>query len=295
MNGKRKVALVLSSGGARGFAHIGAIEELLEQGFEISSIAGTSMGALIGGMFAAGKLKEVAEWMFSLDRKKIFSLLDVSLSLTHVVKGDRVIHALSEIVPDRKIESLPIPYCAVAADLRQSREVVFDRGSLYAAIRSSISVPSFLKPLQTKTMTLVDGGVVNPLPLNRVQRTPGDLLVAVNVSGHNSADWDMLRRSLAQRRAHPLWKNIRNALPARIFDDNYYSLLIRTFCLMIQQNAALSLRLTPPDILVNIPMNRFGGFDYDRAEHIARAGRVKMREALRNYFSQPILSATADN
>lgn len=295
MNGKRKVALVLSSGGARGFAHIGAIEELLEQGFEITSIAGTSMGALIGGMFAAGKLKEVADWMFSLDRKKILSLLDVSLSLSHVVKGDRVIHALSEIVPDQKIESLSIPYCAVAADLRQSREVVFDRGSLYAAIRSSIAVPSFLKPLQTKTMTLVDGGVVNPLPLNRVQRTPGDLLVAVNVSGHNRADWDMLRRSLAQRRTHPLWKNIRSALPARIFDDNYYSLLIRTFCLMIQQNAALSLRLTPPDILVNIPMNRFGGFDYDRAEQIARAGRVQMREALRTYFSQPLLSAPADS
>lgn len=281
---KKKVALVLSSGGARGLAHIGAIEELEAQGFEISSIAGTSMGALIGGMYAAGRLKEVAEWMYSINRKKMLSLMDFSLSLNHLVKGDKLIGVLSSMVPDRKIEELPVPFRAVAADLRHSREVVFDRGSLYAAIRSSISIPSFLKPLQTKSMTLVDGGIVNPLPLNRAVRSADDLLVAVNVSGHNAEDLELLKKTANEHDSSGLWAAVKRAMPENfVFDDNYYSLIVRAFCLMIQQNAALSLKLTPPDVYVSIPMNRFGGFDYEKAEQIARLGRAKMKEALDAY------------
>ena len=113
---KKKIALVLSSGGARGLAHIGAIEALESRGYEISSIAGCSMGALIGGMYAAGKLPEVKQWMFKLDRRKVLSLGDFSLSLNHLVKGNRVMDALKEVVPDVNIEDLPIPYTAVATD-----------------------------------------------------------------------------------------------------------------------------------------------------------------------------------
>ena len=172
----KNVALALSSGGARGLAHIGAIEELEAQGYHISSIAGCSMGALIGGVYAAGKLNEFREWMKTIDRKKMLGLIDFSLSLNHIVKGTRIIEAIMEFVPDVNIEDLPIPYCAVATDLKAGREVMFRKGSLFKAIRASISLPSFYEPVMLNDMILIDGGIINPLPLNRVKRQTGDIL-----------------------------------------------------------------------------------------------------------------------
>ena len=133
----KDVALVLSSGGARGLAHIGAIEELEAQGYRITSIAGCSMGALIGGVYAAGKLKEFREWMKTVDRKKMLELTDFSLSINHIAKGSRILEAIMEFVPDMPIEDLPIPYCAVATDLKAGREVVFRKGSLFDACHVS--------------------------------------------------------------------------------------------------------------------------------------------------------------
>ena len=188
---KQDVALVLSSGGARGLAHIGAIEELEAQGYRIGSIAGCSMGALIGGVYAAGKLEAFREWMKTIDKKKMLELTDFSFSLNHIVKGTRIIEAIMEFVPDMLIEDLPIPYCAVATDLKAGREVVFNKGSLFEAIRASISLPSFYEPVQRDDMILIDGGVINPIPLNRVKRNTGDILVGVDVSGHDyKAQWE---------------------------------------------------------------------------------------------------------
>jgi len=179
----KNVALVLSSGGARGLAHIGAIEELERRGYSIRSIAGCSMGALVGGMYAAGRLAEFKEWMQTVDRRKMLSLIDLSLSIDHLVKGERVIDALKEVVPDVNIEDLPIEYQAVATDWENGQEVVFRKGSLYEAIRASISIPLFFNPVKRNGMILVDGGVLNPLPLKQGNEMAGELLVAVNVSG----------------------------------------------------------------------------------------------------------------
>ena len=189
---QKDVALVLSSGGARGLVHIGVIEELEEQGYHISSIAGASMGALIGGVYAAGKLTEFREWMKGIDKRKMVELTDFSLSINHLVKGNRIIDAIKEIVPDTPIENLPIPYCAVATDWETGREVTFRKGSLFGAIRASISLPAYYEPVRINGMVLIDGGIVNPLPLNRVARKKGDLLVGVDVSE--------LHRAAAQER-----------------------------------------------------------------------------------------------
>ena len=191
----KDVALALSSGGARGLAHIGAIEELESNGYHITSIAGCSMGALIGGVYAAGKLEEFREWMKTIDRKKMLELTDFSFSINHLVKGNRIIEAIMDFVPDIAIEELPIPYCAVATDLKAGREVVIDKGSLFEAIRASISLPSFYEPVQRDDMILIDGGVINPIPLNRVKRIAGDILVGVDVSGHDyKSQWDEMHR-----------------------------------------------------------------------------------------------------
>lgn len=284
---RKKVALVLSSGGARGYAHIGAIDELEEQGYEITSVAGTSMGALVGGMYAAGKLREVEEWMKSLSMKEIISLVDVSLSLNHLVKGEKVMEALKQIVPDVNIEDLPIPFCAIAADVKTHEEVVFDHGSLYEAIRASISIPSFFRPMKSSERVLIDGGVVNPLPLDRVKRTEGDFLAAVNVSAPSSYEIERIKnQAYLTRRQNEGRLTLKRFVPRSLaVESNYFSLLTKTFSLMIERNAQLSLRLTPPDLLVNIPSNRFGGFDYDRAEKIIRFGRTRMREAITDWQS----------
>ena len=196
---RKEVALVLSTGGARGLAHIGAIDELLDRDYHIHSVAGTSMGALIGGMYAAGKLDDFREWMLTIDRKKIIKLLDFSLSQHHIVKGERIIEAMKSVVPDVRIEDLEIPYCAIATDAVSGTEVVFTHGSLYEAIRASISLPLFFSPVRLDDKILIDGGLINPLPLNRVKRQKGDLLVAVNVSGHDYRGQVELRKMIREQ------------------------------------------------------------------------------------------------
>ena len=273
---------MLSSGGARGLAHIGAIEELEAQGYRITSIAGCSMGALIGGVYAAGKLKEFREWMKTVDRKKMLELTDFSLSLNHIVKGSRIIEAIMEFVPDVLIEDLPIPYCAVATDLKAGREVVFSKGSLFDAIRASISLPSFYEPVHRDDMILIDGGVTNPIPLNRVVRHEGDILVGVDVSGHDyKTQWE-IQHELAEKRkrSKSLSQQILNKLIPDNLEFNYYTMLSRVSSLMIRQNSILMAQLMKPDVLVDIQMSRYGGFDYDKSEKLIAIGRQKTLQAL---------------
>jgi len=282
------VALVLSSGGARGLAHIGAIEELEAQGFRITSIAGCSMGSLIGGVYAAGKLAEFREWMKTIDRKKMMELTDFSFSLNHVAKGTRIIEAIMEFVPDMAIEDLPLPYCAIATDWKSGREVVFRKGSLFEAIRASISLPAFYEPVQRDGMILIDGGVTNPLPLNRVKRHEGDILVGVDVSGHDyETQWEM-QHQLTEKRKHStsLSQKILNRLIPDNLDFNHYTVLSRVSSLMIRQNSILMTQLVPPDILVDIQMSRYGTFDYDKSEKLIAIGQQKTQQALKQYPSK---------
>jgi len=283
----KDVALALSSGGARGLAHIGAIEELLSHGYRITSIAGCSMGALIGGVYAAGKLSEFREWMKTIDKKRMLELIDFSLSINHLVKGDRIIEAIMEFVPDVAIEDLPIPYCAVATDLTSGREVVFSKGSLFEAIRASISLPSFYKPVERDGMVLIDGGVLNPIPLNRVKRQKGDILVGVDVNGHDyKSQWEEMRRLTEKQKQDTSLKT--KILDMIIPDDiefNYYTVLTRASSLMIRQNSILMTKLMKPDIFVDIQMNRYGIFDFDKSEKLVAIGRQKASLAVNRYES----------
>lgn len=191
---KKNVALVLSSGGPRGFAYIGAIEALEEHGYTITSIAGTSIGSLVGGIYAAGKLAEFKEWIYSLNAWEVFSLMDLSIGKNHFVKGEKIIQAIMEIVPNVNIENLPKPFCAVATDLYTGREVIFDNGPLFSAIRASISIPSLFRPVKYGLTTLIDGAITNCLPLNRVQRSEDDLLVAFDVNDIDEEEISLILR-----------------------------------------------------------------------------------------------------
>lgn len=278
----KDVALVLSSGGARGLAHIGAILELEAQGYRITSVAGCSMGALIGGVYAAGKLEEFREWMKTIDRKRMLELTDFSLSINHLAKGTRIIEAIMKFVPDIAIEDLPIPYCAVATDWKAGREVVFREGSLFQAIRASISLPSFYEPVKRDGMVLIDGGVTNPIPLNRVERHEGDILVGIDVSGHNYEAQSEIQHELTERRKRStsLSQQILNKLIPDNIEFNHYTMLSRVNSIMIRQNSILMAQLMKPDILVDIQLGRFSTFDFDKSEKLIAIGRKKTLQAI---------------
>ena len=300
MKTKRDVALVLGSGGARGLAHIGAIEELEARGYRIRSIAGCSMGAMIAGMYAAGKLQDAKEWFLQVDQQVILKMVDLSISLNSLVKGERVIRELEKVVPDQQIQSLNIPCAIVAADLISADEVVFRSGSLFEAIRASMSIPLFFQPVQRGHKLLIDGGTLNPLPLNRVKRTKGDLLVAMNISGKDSMQIKKPEPSYFAKAAElieqhgiqlsptllNLKKRIEQKEEERLENQdlrgmvNYFSLADRMSDIQIQQNTHLMLQLMPPDILATMPQYAYSTFDFDRAEEIIEQGRLLMRSAI---------------
>ncbi len=176
------ISLVLGSGGARGYAHIGAIEELLAQGYDIRSVAGSSMGALIGGVYAAGKLDAYRDWAIALQRFNVLRLLDWTFTGGGLIKGDRIIGKLRDLIGEVNIEDLPISYTAVAVDLMAQREVWFSRGSLFDAIRASIAIPTVFRPHYYQGRTLVDGGLVNPVPITPTLRDLTDCTIAVDVN-----------------------------------------------------------------------------------------------------------------
>ena len=186
-NESRTVSLVLGSGGARGLAHIGAIRALEERGYRIESIAGSSMGAVIGGVHAAGRLDDYAEWVTGLEQSDVFRLVDWTLSGGGLIRGDKIIKRLKEMVGEVRIEELPIDFTAVAVDIEQGREIWMSKGSLFDAIRGSIAIPGLFTPHRYEGRLLVDGGILNPVPVAPTMRSLCDMTVVVNVNGPISA------------------------------------------------------------------------------------------------------------
>jgi len=188
---KKTVSLVLGSGGARGYAHIGVIETLEEQGYEIKSISGSSMGALIGGLYAAGKLEAYKKWVLSLDFIDTLKLLDISLSHGSIVNIDTVYKKIEQMIGETKIEELPITYMAVASDIKNQKKIWFKKGKLIDAIRASIAIPTVFVPIIKKDMILVDGGVLDPLPIASVSSDQTDLTIAVNLNANIENTYDI--------------------------------------------------------------------------------------------------------
>jgi NTE family protein len=180
---KKTVSLVLGSGGTRGLAHIGVIHWLEENDFKIESISGCSMGALIGGIYAAGKLDDFESWVRAITKVDIVTLLDLSWKKSGLVKGDKIINTLTDLVGDVVIEELPTKYTAVAADILNEKEVWMNSGKLFDAIRASISLPLFFTPFRYKGVDLIDGGVLNPVPIAPTFSDTTDLTIAVNLGG----------------------------------------------------------------------------------------------------------------
>jgi len=295
---KKTVSLVLSSGGARGIAHIGAIEEFERRGYEIGSISGTSMGALVGGIYAAGGLSLFKDWILTLDRMDVFSLVDFTLSGRGLIKGEKVLTAMKEMIPDVDIEDLSIPYSAIATDIINGEEIVFDKGSLYDAIRASVSIPTVFKPSEYQGLTLVDGGVVNPVPINRVIRAKGDFLFVVDVNAKVPYKRKLKKQEISEEKK--LAKDKRFSKYVDLFTDKfnslmpkhekdklgYFNLINKTTILMVHQLSRMSIEKGKPDVLVNFPQESFGIFDFYKAADIIQLGAEIAKRALDEFESK---------
>jgi NTE family protein len=292
----RNTALVLSSGGARGCAHIGAIKVLEKHGFKITSVAGTSMGALVGGIYSTGQLSAFEEWISSLDMMEVLRLTDFSISSKGLVKGKKVFEKIREIVPDRNIEDLNIPFCAVATDILKGVEVVFNDGNLYDAIRASISIPNVFQPHRIGDMYLVDGGLMNPIPVNRVKRSGDDIMVVVDVSApiHYEHREEVKEEHAEHRYSEQIMairEKLGNYFPFMDNDDDddndeidgigIFNLSSKSIGTMMRKIAELTLEKAQPDILINLPKESFSTYDFYKAKEIIEEGEAAAIDALR--------------
>jgi NTE family protein len=291
---QRKISLVLSGGGARGIAHIGVIEALEKRGFEIASISGTSMGALVGGVYAAGKLKAFKKWICSLDKLKVFHLVDFSFSTQGLIKGDRVFGKIDEFVGDTKIEDLGIPYVAVAVDILNKKEVIFDSGSLYDAIRASVAIPTVITPVKANNTILVDGGILNNLPVDRIKRVDDDLLVAVNVNANIPPIVRENEGEKDEKSEHSYLKNIKkfqeHLQKISPFDQDdklgFFDLMNRSIMLMTYQITQLSLERHAPDLLIQISRESCGAYDFYRAKEMVEVGYLAAESQIDAYLEK---------
>jgi len=286
---KKTVSLVLGSGGARGLAHIGVIHELEKMNYEIRSISGCSMGALIGGVYAAGKLADFERWVSAITRLDIVSLLDLSWGKEGLVKGDKIINRLVDIVGDKTIEELPISYTAVAADVANEKEVWINSGRLFDAIRASISLPLFFTPVEYKQSYLIDGGVLNPVPIAPTFNDDTDITIAVNLGGSlEFADKKVKVNEDSTKKRSPLQKRI-----SRFVDEmkqsvesstskNWavYDVANQAFDAMQGTIARQKLAAYPPDIVIEIARNACGTLEFDRAVEMIELGRTRARTCL---------------
>lgn len=308
----KRVALVLGAGGARGIAHVGVIEAIEARGYQVAGIAGASMGSLVGGIYAAGRLQEYSDWARGLQRSDVLRLLDFVYGFPGLIRGERVIGALRELVGEHLIEELPMPYVAVATDLASQREVWLTRGKLFDAIRASIAIPMIFTPAHVDGRELVDGGLLSPVPIAATRAMHVDRVIAVDVNGpvrwmnpaleprheeiHAShgddeepLDQHATGGGLRERMAS-IWEGIASTVtPAREGKANgngsaksrgVMDLMSRSLDTMQAHMARVQLAQDPPDLLIQMSREVATFYEFWRADELVEEGRAAAEKAL---------------
>jgi NTE family protein len=299
-----RVSLVLGAGGARGLAHIGVVEVLVERGYRFSGIAGSSMGALVGGIHAAGRLNLYRDWACALERTDVLRLLDFSFGFPGLIRGDKLIGALRDLVGDHSIEYLPIPFTAVATDIRAQREIWLNRGPLFDAIRASIAIPMIFTPYRIDGRDLVDGGLLAPVPIAASRQVRSDLVIAVDVNGPPSRPWNAREPRKAppaptvtsesdgyRARISALIESITSsftdaretAVEPETAKPGLIDLMGRSLDTMQAQISRMQLALDPPELLIRMPRDRCAFYEFWRASELIELGRESTVAALDEY------------
>ncbi|MFA0094546.1 patatin-like phospholipase family protein [Vibrio splendidus] len=276
----KTVSLVLGSGGARGLVHVGIIRWLIEHGYQIKSISGCSIGALIGGVYAAGKLDEFEEWVTSIDQSDMAMMLDFSWQSSGIFKGDKIIDTLRGLIGEISIEDLPIPYTAVAANVADEKEVWLQSGSLFDAIRASISLPLFFTPHVINGEVLIDGGVLNPVPIAPTFSDKTDFTLAVNLGGEpEMLQQEVIPVSLPTKESNLHEKvvhfidNLGSSVKSKMsFNFAAYDIANQAFDAMQSTIARQKLAAYPADITLEIPRNACGTLEFDRSQEMIDRG-----------------------
>lgn len=284
------ISLVLGSGGARGHAHIGVIRAIEERKLSIRSISGASMGAVIGGIYAAGELDTYNKWAMNLRKSDVVKLLDFSFTWTSIFKGERIIAVLKDLIGDRQIEDLPIAFTAVATAIEEQREVWLNRGSLFDAIKASTAVPGVFSPVEINGRHLVDGGIVNPIPIAPTLNDATDLTIAVNLSGtadhipaspeetdNESTPDDGYRAAIGRFIGGLMENDDEVEKPPDAVD-----LLTQSIDVMQGAIARLKLAAYAPDIVIDIPRDACSFFEFHRASEMEELGYKNTIAALEN-------------
>lgn len=286
----KKIALVLGSGSARGMVHIGVINWLERNGFQISTVAGASMGALVGGIYATGKLQEYANWLQALTRSDIVRLLDFSFSRGGLFKGDRIIEALQEMIGSHMIEDLPVSFTAVATDVETGKEVWLNDGPLFDAIRASIALPMFFTPFKYRGRMLLDGGLLNPVPIAPTFIDEPDITIAVNLGGEPDPELENPGNKQRQgdngfEKYHEMILSFIAGLQTSVAtplrrDWDLIDSLNGSFETMQGTIARMKLAAYAPDYLIEIPRNVCRSHEFDRAREMIDYGEEKAAEQL---------------
>ena len=285
----KTVSLVLGSGGARGLAHIGVIECLVSHGYEIRSIAGSSMGALIGGIYAAGQLDAYTKWVTALSKTDVFRLLDLSFGWGGLIKGERLINKLRHLIGERNIEDLSISFTAVATDVEHEKEVWFSKGPLFDAIRASIAIPMVFTPFEIDGVRLVDGGVINPVPIAPTLHDRTDLTIAVNVNGASTEDVavDLAATSTKEtgedaedagyrKRINAFISELTDSLKSPTPETwGMFDVMARSLDTMQNTIARLKLAAYNPDLTISISRDAASLFEFYRARELIDLGRKR--------------------
>jgi len=296
----RTISLVLGSGGARGLAHIGVIRVLEEQGWKIGAIAGSSIGALIGGFHAAGRLDDYADWVVELTEFNVLRYLDIAWGGAGMLKGQMLMDTLEKFVGRHRIEDLAIPLTIVASDVLARKEVWLNRGDLFDAIRASIAVPTVFTPHVLDGRPLLDGGILNPVPIAPTLQDRTDAIIAVSLSGVETRIGGNSRQSgSAARSAKPRHRYQRqietfiDQLQERLGlngkkEDDGHNLSLTDAALLsldaMQARIARSmLAAYPPDLLIEVPINTCAAHEFYRAEEVIAAGEFWAKQALERF------------
>ena len=276
----KNISLVISSGGARGFAAIGVIEELEKHGYKIKSVAGCSIGSLITGMYASGNLPKFKNWILKLNKKDVFRLMDFTISTQGFLKGEKIFNEIKNTFTDVKIENLKIPFSAVAVDLVSHEEIIFRKGSLFEAIRASCSIPSVVKPVKQGNKILVDGGIINPLPFSIIKRQKNDFLVGVDVNSFDAKNTQSSSNYFGDY--YKYIETISNYLPLFLKDyikksnkeiGGYMDITSRSFQIMQEKIVQNSIDKNKPDLVFKIPRDSCNMFNFLQAKELIKIGR----------------------
>lgn len=296
LNERPSVSLVLGSGGARGLAHIGVIEWLEQHGFEIKSIAGSSMGALIGGIYSAGQLDVYSTWVRALEKIDVIHLLDLSFRRHSLFKGERIIETLKELIGDHTIEELPISYTAVATDLHNQKEIWIRHGPLFDAIRASIAIPTIFSPHRYMGKLLFDGSLVNPVPIAPTLNDKTDLTIAVDLNGAAQkepvttqlppAASDNQSKKYHQRIAQFIAGLSSKSDTVDRYDMSFFDIISKSMEIMQGRITRQHLAVYHPDATISIPINACTSFEFYRADELIELGWEKAEAGLAGFINE---------